>query len=383
MDIMIIGAGIGGLTAAIALQRQGHRVRVCEAAPELKPVGAGLWVAPNGQEVLRRIDPELLRQVVSAGFEADGALIMTASGQILSRVDAQSFTDRYAQASTLAVRRSDLHRLLHAALTPDTVVCKRRLERYESDGDKVRVWFADGSSENCDLLVGADGIHSRVRTQLFGALPLRYSGQTCWRGLSPRVLSGDWARRAAEIWADEPGLRAGFSQVDQDTVYFYITALAPAGQHTQAEKAGLMERLSPFPAIVSELVEATPAENLIRADIFDLLPLKSYHRGRVVLLGDAAHATTPNLGQGANQAMESALALANCLDAFPQLSAALAAYEQRRIPKASSVVNTSWQINQMVNLRNPLARRARNFVIRHLPKQLSLKQFDKLYTLSV
>ncbi|HEY9840854.1 MAG TPA: FAD-dependent monooxygenase [Candidatus Obscuribacterales bacterium] len=385
MKIIIIGAGIGGLTAAIALQRQGHEAIVYEAAPELKPIGAGLWVAPNGQEVLRRLDPELLEAVCAAGFSTDGASIMTTDGQVLSRVEAAAF--RVPIARTLAIRRSELHRLLHAALQPGSVLLDHRLEAYELGSEGVRARFANGAEAQGDLLIGADGIHSLVRRQLFGEIPLRYSGQTCWRGLSPIRLSGEWANKAAEIWGDAPGLRAGFSHIAADLAYFYITALSEPGRHEgpEQEKARLLQMLRGFPQVVSEMVEAIPVADLIRSDLYDLPPLKQYCRGRVALLGDAAHATTPNLGQGANQAMESGLAMGNCLAGVQPdgLAAALQTYEQRRIPKATSIVKTSWQFNQLINLRSPLARKVRNFAIRHLPQQMTLRQFEKIYTVSV
>lgn len=386
MKIAIIGAGIGGLASAIALQQQGHQVRVYEAAPEIKPVGAGLWLAPNGQEVLKRLQPKLLETVLATGFITREAVIMTHQGQVLTCLKTDQLAQYSPHAATLAIRRSALHQLLLKALAPETVVCGQRFVAFQQTAQGVEIQFENSPGQQAELLIGADGLHSRVRTQLFGELPLRYSGQTCWRGLSPFQLKGEWTERGAEIWGPTAGLRAGFSQVDTETVYFYVTALAQPGHRESnptTEKALLQYKLQAFPAVVKELIAQTPAEQLMRHDLYDLRPLKRYHQGRVVLLGDAAHATTPNLGQGANQALESALSLATSLQSSSSLESALLRYEQRRVPKASQVINSSWQINQAVNLQSPWLRQLRNFALSHLPKSLSLKRFEQLYRLSV
>lgn len=383
MRISVIGAGIGGLTAGIALQRRGHEVTVYEAAPEIAPVGAGIWLAPNGLESLHRIDAGLGEQVLAAGRPMDEFLAVNAAGRTLSRVAADDLPDRYRHPRTLAISRSRLHQVLYAAMDPGTVLLGRKLARFAETQSAVRAEFVDGSHAEADLLIGADGIHSAVRTGLFGVMPLRYSGQTCWRSLTPMRLEGRWAGRGTELWADEPGLRVGFSQVGDDEVYFYVTALADPGQQSapDTEKAELLQRISVFPEVARQIVAMTPPQRLIRSDLFDLPPLKSYVRGRVALLGDAAHPATPNLGQGANQAVEDALVLGECLRGVGPggISAALREYESRRIRKATFIVNASWRMNQIVNLRRPWARRLRDLVVGNLPAALTTMQFRRIY----
>lgn len=369
MKVLVAGAGIGGLTTALALQRAGHQVQVYEAAPSIEPVGAGIWLAPNGQEVLRRIDDDILRSVQSAGLLMDAARITDITGRTLSRID----------YPVLAIRRSDLHRVLHDALLPGTVRLDHRVQRYE-DGSGVRAHFHNGAQADGEVLIGADGINSPVRAQMFGPAPLRYSGQTCWRGLSRMRLPDEWSGQGVEIWADAPGLRVGFSQVSEDDVYFYVTALAPPGQRDVA-LGDLHSHLTVFPPVVRDVVEATPDGRIIRSDLNDLKPLKRWTRGRVALLGDAAHATLPNLGQGANQAMESALALRHFLDGVTSqhAEAALSAYERARITKATYVVNTSWRIGKVINWRPRWARRFRDAVMTRTPDSASRRQFQRIF----
>lgn len=383
MKILIAGAGIGGLTAALALERQGHQVEVYEAAPSIQPVGAGIWLAPNGQEVLRRIDDRVLHAVQSTGLLLHEAVITDTRDRVLSRVNARAFQNRYATPAVLAVRRSELHRVLHDSVMPGTVRFGHRILRHEAiaGGDAgVRIHFDDGKLTTGDLLIAADGIHSPVRTQLFGAARLRYSGQTCWRGLATMRQPAEWAGKGVEIWADEAGLRAGFSQVSPEQVYYYVTALASAGQSGTRE-ADLHRHLDRLPAVVREFVDATPPGQIIRSDLNDLKPLRHWTRGPVALLGDAAHAALPNLGQGANQAMESAIALAHCLRGSTPHNAreALLRYQNSRIEKATYVVNTSWRIGQLINWRHSWARRARNGIMSRIPESSSRRQFDRIF----
>ena len=369
MKVLVVGAGIGGLTTALALQRQGNEVEVYEAAPSIEPVGAGIWLAPNGQEVLRRIDDRLLHAARSAGQVMDQALISDVHGRVLSRID----------APILAVRRSDLHRVLHDAVAPGTVSTGQRVVRHEA-GDGVRIHFDTGAHAAGDLLIAADGINSPTRSQLFGASRLRYSGQTCWRGLAAMRLPAEWAGKGLEIWADEPGLRVGFSQVAPEQTYYYITALAPAGS-SDADQSELRRHLDRLPAVAQELVDATPAGRILRSDLNDLKPLRRWISGPVALLGDAAHPALPNLGQGANQAMESALALAYRLrGATPRnAEAALKAYQESRIAKATYIVNSSWRIGRLINWRHHRARRVRDALLSRIPDSAARRQLNRVF----
>lgn len=379
MKVLIVGAGIGGLGVALALEKQGIQAEIFEAAPELRAVGAGLWIAPNGLEMLNRIQPALKQAVIQAAWELEASSVEDLHGHQLSGFRARDLRRHYG-VGPLAIRRSALHAILRGALEQTPVHTGKRLRGYDILGNAVQVQFEDGSSAVGDLLIGADGLHSRVRRQLFGEIPLRYSGQSCWRGLAPLQLPGPWYHNAQELWGDRPGLRAGFSQVNAHEVYFYLTQSVPAGQKDQPErlKSDLLTAFQDFPERVLEIIAATPTERILRNDLCDFVPLKSYGQGPVWLLGDAAHATTPNLGQGANQALESAWVVAESLRQAPHsLAAALELYQSRRLARARFITETSWRLGQLSNLKRGL--RLRNWLMAHLPASLVARQLDLVF----
>lgn len=378
-EIAIIGAGIGGLSLALALQQQGLRARVYEAAPQLKPVGAGLWLAPNGQRVLEALDPSLVGELRSAGRVLERGQVQTLKGTCLTAFDSEQMQARYG-APLLAIRRTVLHAALVARLAPDSLQLGHAFAHSSPEGEALTLHFANGTSAQADLLVGADGLKSAVRRQHWGDLPLRYSGQVCWRGLLQLSLPAPYDTGSFEIWGQQAGLRAGLSQVDAEQVYFYLTDAVPQGQTPPDDERGhLLRRFRGFPEPVLQLIARTPQVAWMRHELSDLVPLRTYVAGRCVLLGDAAHPMTPNLGQGANQALESAWVLAQSLKQCPDLDSALRHYDALRRPRASQVVQTAWRLGQIVNLRSRPLRWGAAWAMSHLPAKLNQQQFDRIF----
>jgi 2-polyprenyl-6-methoxyphenol hydroxylase-like FAD-dependent oxidoreductase len=378
-DVIIIGGGIGGLTAAIALQRHGVAAHVYEAAPELRTVGAGIWVPVNALEVLDRLG--VAQAVQRAGALLERAELLDYRRGVLQTIDLRAIAQRYG-FSTVAIHRARLHEALTAELAHGTLHLGKACQQIEQDSQAVRVQFADGSTAQGSLVVAADGVRSAVRRQLFPSAQLRYSGQSSYRAVVRAALPRELEKGGQEIWGR--GCRFGFSSIGGGNVYWYATLDSPPGvkESIQQAKAQLQELFAPFPAPVQDLIAATKAELLIRTDIYDLRPLPAWYHGRVALLGDAAHATTPNLGQGGAQAIEDAWVLAESLARYPEPEQAFAAYQLLRQGKATMVVNRSWQMGKLAHLKNPLGRALRNTLMRAAPTSVGQKQFDALYTLN-
>jgi 2-polyprenyl-6-methoxyphenol hydroxylase-like FAD-dependent oxidoreductase len=371
--ILIVGAGIGGLAAAIAVRRAGFNVEVHERAPELGALGAGLTIQPNAVLALRRLG-------VGEALERAGSMLRVGG---LLRWDGRAISElpramgesmvKEAGAPIIGIHRATLQELLLAALGRDVVQLDRACAGYEAHERGVRVHYASGASVDCDVLIGADGLRSAVRAQLVQDGDPVYAGYTSWRGVTSDRC-GLPADAGGEMWGR--GQRFGGCAIDGGRFYWFAVANAPAGGRepdAQATKAQLLERFAGWGNRTPELIASTPAEAILRTDIADRPPLARWGEGRVALLGDAAHPMTPNLGQGACQAIEDALVLGQELGRASSLEAGLRAYEAARLARANSVVVTSRKLGAVAQWQNPLACGLRNALFGSMPTAL-LKQ---------
>ncbi|GAA1679293.1 FAD-dependent monooxygenase [Kribbella yunnanensis] len=335
----MVGAGIGGVTAAVALQRCGWEVTVLERAAALGEVGAGISVWPGAAAVLNDLGAK--------GIDQAAAL----SGPTGLRKP----SGRWVVAAThlgidlpVMIHRAQLHDLITAEFGPAvTVRTGYTVETVTQDDSGVLV----NGSLRADLLVAADGLRSVIRTALYPqyAGP-QYSGYTAYRGLAD-VKAND----GGETWG--PAQRFGIAQLIDGRTYWYATANQPAGQG--GDLAAVIRRYGNWHDPIPQLLAST--DTALQNDIYDLpLPLVPFAAGRIALLGDAAHAMTPNMGRGACTAIEDAGALAKHLTATPDLVTALTQYDAERRPAATQLVKRSRQIGRMGQLENPVAIGARD-----------------------
>jgi 2-polyprenyl-6-methoxyphenol hydroxylase-like FAD-dependent oxidoreductase len=363
---VVIGAGVGGLSAGLALQRAGWDVTVLERAPGLEQVGAGLAVAPNA---LRALDVLGVGNEVRALSALQGeAGITAADGRWISRTDAAAAEARFG-GPTVVVHRATLIELLAGALAPGTL----RLGVEAGSVDAAAGALTAGADRmTADLVVAADGLHSPVRRQLFPAAPAPvYTGLTSWRIVVPHP---GVPLRPVESWGH--GTVFGIAVLGDGRVYCYATAPAPPGGRADDEKAEMLRVFGRRPAPIPQLIEA--ADGVVRTDVRCLdRPLNRFHEGRVALLGDAAHAMTPNLGQGACQAIEDAVVLATYADR----AGGLARYSAVRVPRTTEVAAASRRIGRLTQISNPVAVWARDAAMRlagRLGPNLVLRQMDPI-----
>jgi 2-polyprenyl-6-methoxyphenol hydroxylase-like FAD-dependent oxidoreductase len=362
--VIVVGGGIAGLSAAIALRKTGHETVLLERAPRVDPVGAGITLFANAMRALDRLG--VGERVAARGASATLSAILTAEGRELTRVPSDLLE------GTIALHRADLQAELAAA--SGDVRLGAEVTAVERDGDGVVARSIDGSEERGDLLVGADGLSSVVRRAI-ADVPLRYAGYTAWRGVSSVPVE---AGRLTESWG--VGERFGLVDIGRGRTYWFATKNAPEGESDEpgGRKAELLRRFSGWHEPIAAVVEAAEEGAILRNDVYYLEPLARWSDGRIVLVGDAAHATTPGVGQGAAQAIEDAVVLADRLAGGDDLSSALAQYEAIRRPRAEAVLRLSRRTDKSAQLASPFACRLRNAFVRWLPERAQRRQLEPL-----
>ncbi|ARU60856.1 hypothetical protein CBW65_06915 [Tumebacillus avium] len=370
---LIAGGGISGLSAAIALQKCGLPVTLFESYPESKPAGAGIILAPNALEALHRLDPSLKVRALELGLACTEMRILSDKGAVLSRV-------HFGKAApSVTLTRVDLYRLLMEALPQETLQFGKKAvavkQKNTGEPHNPVLVLEDGSERDAEAVLACDGIHSALRQQ-FAPAPLRYAGYTCWRGIADLDIKQAYC---TETWGSQG--RFGVVPLPHGRVYWYALVNAAPGdpQVSAMDTADLLRHFARFHDPIPQILQQAQHHPFLHQDIADKKPLASFAHGRVAFLGDAAHAMTPNLGQGACQALEDAAVLADCLGEASSPESAFLRYDQLRRSRAHQVVATSSRMGKIAQLEHPLLCKLRNLAMRCAPASLSNRQLQWLY----
>jgi 2-polyprenyl-6-methoxyphenol hydroxylase-like FAD-dependent oxidoreductase len=353
--VLIAGGGIGGIATALALQQQGIDSVVFERAPQLRDGGAGLHIWTNGMLALARL--QVADQVAAIAPAQSECHFATSTGRPIGVWPVGEFVERYGQP-TVAIGRSDLHGILRDAVTAP-VVTGAEVTGYTEHADGVRLHFADGTFEEGDLLIGADGVRSAVRAQLLGPRPPDYTGYIAWRGhaeLGPDRFPPGTFRALFGA-----GTRFTYYDIAPGVVHWMSVADGPEGGRDQGTPEQTLDMLRARHAgwadpAVRQILDATVPSSILRGDVLDRKPDSVWGQGRVTLLGDAAHAMSFNIGQGACQAIEDGLVLAGHLTA-PGVTVpdALRAYEAERQKRTRPMQLLAHRIGVLGSLHHPAA----------------------------
>lgn len=370
----IIGAGIAGLSTAIGLKRLGINAEIFEAAPEIKPVGAGLALAANAIKAFKKLG--IAEDVIKEGNQLERFCIYTHKGRLTSATDTAALFEKHG-ISNFTIHRANLHKVLLSKLDQKNIHLGKRSTGVTQQADGFLIHFEDGSSHHTQYLIVADGINSPIRKQIVPESKIRYAGYTCWRGITEN--SNLSVTATSETW----GPRGRFGIVPLANKQIYWFACVESTQNNTVYKnyslQDIAKQFEGYHQPIEDIILQTAPHNLIWADICDLEPMKKYALKNLVFIGDAAHATTPNMGQGACQAIEDAAVLTDEIASNTKAEDAFTAFEQRRLPKTHWIVNQSWKLGKIAQNQNPLFRTVVDTLFKLAPQKLSEKQLEKIY----
>ncbi len=370
MKVIIIGAGVGGLAAAIGLRRAGLDVRVFERARQMREGGTALTLWTNAIKAAEKLG--LAAEIRLAGTIVTHAEVRTSKGAVLVRTPLEEIA-RTLGAPTVCIDRSKLLAILERAVPSGVLGLGAPCTGFEMRDGRIAAKLADGVVEIGDVLVGADGLHSAIRDQVLGPAEPEYRGYTSWRAITQFPGSDVPVGHALEAWG--AGARFGIVALDGERTYWFAKANSAAGGKDDDPLPHLTALFSAWHQPIPALIAATPASAIIRYDIVDRDPVGTWGTGPVTLLGDAAHPSTPDLGQGACMAIEDAVVLARCLKGAPDAVAALRRYETLRMPRTARVVHASRKMARMGQMSSPLLCGLRNLYVRLVPTRWLLRDF--------
>jgi 2-polyprenyl-6-methoxyphenol hydroxylase-like FAD-dependent oxidoreductase len=370
-SVLIVGAGIGGLTAAIALRASGIPVEICESASAPRTSGTALGIANNATPVLRALGIDIGDGRI--GQATERLEMRTAAGELLRAMPVQAITAETGNP-IICVGRDDLMALLRDACRDTPIHYGAQAVRLDTEGEHPAITCADGRVLSADVVVGADGVGSAVRAAIAGQSPPVDGGYVCWLATvgftHPRVVRG----YTGQYWGI--GQRFGLSDIGGGTAYWWGTKNMPAEQtrRCQTAKGDILEAYHGWAPEVVDVISATPEAAIVTTRSLDRPFLSEWGRGAVTLLGDAAHPMLDALGQGASSAIEDGYVLAAVLDRGRDPVAALRTYEDLRRKRTRMLVRYARRLARIEQSESRVVQAVRNYVVTHTPNRMLTMQ---------
>lgn len=374
--IAIVGGGISGLATGLALKRIGLTVSIYEKKAENNRTGSGIVLGSNALKALDYLG--VLPQIQERGISSNQYFIFDNHGKPITTLH----SEQTEYPLYTFIHRKDLIDILLNALSDEHIFYKKKLVFFTTDHKKSQLFFEDGTIVKTDYLLACDGIHSAIRNQLFPDKHLRYAGYTCWRG----VLENSYVHPLpfySETWG--PKGRFGIIPLSNNRLYWYALKNGePNDTRLHEWKTDeLLYNFSEYHYPIPTIIENTLDENVTRRDIYDLESLFHYVYDRILLLGDAAHATTPNLGQGACLAIEDAFYLAKCIEQEKHLETAMTSFEKLRLARTKKVVKESWMFGKIAQIDIPFICSVRNIVMKWTPASFHQSRLQVLQNMTM
>lgn len=375
MEISIIGAGIAGLTTALFLERQGYTVNIYERATKLEAVGAGITLAHNAMQVFENLG--IAHQLKKEGHLIEQFTIATEKLDTIQSIQTQRY-DELFQTSTVAIARARLQNTLLNSLEKTSIHLGYQLQKLHQNSEQVHLRFNNGFEVSTSMVIAADGIRSITRSLIAPNATIRTTSQYCWRGIANFDIPSNYVHKLHECWGGT--YRFGFVPIDKNQVYWFaVTSEAQRVQNT-LHPTSLLTAYANFHPLVTELITHTPKSKIHGAAITDLPQGTPWYQGRVCCIGDAAHATTPNMGQGACQAIEDAYLLSTLISEQPHASV-FNTFQKLRTDKVRRVIQQSYRIGTVAHWKSPVLKHLRNKGLEWMPKRLQENNSIALFSL--
>ncbi|AZA83775.1 monooxygenase [Chryseobacterium lactis] len=369
--ISIVGAGIGGLTLGNVLKQHQYDFTIYESASEIKPVGAGIMMAVNAMQVFDRLG--LKEKIEKAGNKIHRITITDESLRTISKTEILDLEKQY-NSCNVAIHRAELQKILVENIGSENIQLNHSLVNIEKK-DHYILGFENSVRAESRIIFGADGIKSPIRNQVLKSGTIRNSGQKCWRGLVDFELPEKYHQEAFEVWGK--GKRFGFVKISDKKIYWYACVNEKSFSHYST----IAEIFKDFDSLVLNLIESTSKENIICNTITDLSPIPKWYSENLCLIGDAAHATTPNMGQGACQAIEDAYIIGRLLEKSSDFNAIFEEFQKIRRKKVDYIVSTSRSIGKVSQWEH--GNTLRNFLMRLIPESTNEKMARKIIELEM
>lgn len=372
-SISIIGAGIGGLTLGNILKQHSLDFSIYDSVPEIKPVGSGIMMAGNAMQIFDQLG--LKEKIEKAGNKIHGISITDESLRMISRTNSIELEKKF-NCCNVAIHRAELQNILAENVGFQNIKLNHKLQQIKKEKNYL-LEFENGTKVEYETVFGADGIKSGVRNQILKTGSIRNAGQKCWRGLVDFELPEKYHHEAMEMWGK--GKRFGFVKMSDKRVYWY----AVMNEKKYKRDSKVLDNFSfdRFDPLVLKIIEATSEDHIILNDITDLSPIPKWYSDNLCLIGDAAHATTPNMGQGACQAIEDAYVIGKLLGKNKDFNTIFEEFQKIRRKKVDYIVNTSRNIGKFSQWER--GNRLRNFLMSSIPASISQKITQKIIKLEM
>ncbi|MCH7950207.1 MAG: FAD-dependent monooxygenase [Candidatus Dadabacteria bacterium] len=373
MRILVVGGGIAGLTLTGLLQQRGFKPTLVEQIPEYGTIGYVIVLWPSGSRILKGLG--VYRSLLDVGLQCTTYNVSDEQGQMLHSYSVQNVTEKYGPM--LSTYRPDLINVIKEAVDPDSIRMSTTVDKIDQTNDEVYVTFSDGTEETYDLVVGCDGVRSKTRDLVFGDVPLSYSGMTGWSfWVKPNIAK---TLQIAEYWGT--GKFFGiWPTKGRLSVFTSIRDNVQEPDPVESRIDRIQENFKNFGGLVPAILEGLNDPNEIFHGYYNDLRMKKWHKGRVVLVGDAAHAILPTAGGGVSMAMESAAVLVDelCRADSKYIEQAFESYITRRRSRVDKIQNQSRMMSKFVFADSRLVSSMRDFLMRFYSNKLHVRYWDSM-----